>query len=93
MKTRPILTPEKPKDISRIFDTTEPLLRLRDMGDDEFERVVGEFLGLSVYPENIGYTGDFPCYAFLPNSYLERIFKKLPVLNKRNKTLFQRFPE
>ena len=43
MKTRPILTPEKPKDTSRIFDTTEPLLRLRDMGDDEFERVVGEW--------------------------------------------------
>lgn len=43
MKTRPILTPKKPKDTSRIFDTTEPLLRLRDMGDDEFERVVGEW--------------------------------------------------
>ena len=37
MKTRPILTPEKPKDTSRIFDTTEPLLRLRDMGDDKFD--------------------------------------------------------
>ena len=43
MKTRPISTPEKPKDTSRMFDTTEPLLRLRDMGDDEFERVVGEW--------------------------------------------------
>lgn len=43
MKTRPILTPKKPKDASRIFDTTEPLLRLRNMRDDEFERVVGEW--------------------------------------------------
>lgn len=43
MKTRPLITPEKPKDTSRIFDTTEPLLRLKNMGDDEFERVVGEW--------------------------------------------------
>lgn len=43
MKTTPIMIPEKPRDTSRIFDTTEPLLRLRNMGDDEFERVVGEW--------------------------------------------------
>lgn len=43
MKTRPISIPEKPKDTSRIFDMTEPLLRLRNMSDDEFERVVGEW--------------------------------------------------
>lgn len=43
MKTKQLLIPEKPKDTSRIFDTTEPLLRLKNMGDDEFERVVGEW--------------------------------------------------
>lgn len=43
MKTQPLSSPERPKDTSRIFDTTEPQLRLKTMGEDEFERVVGEW--------------------------------------------------
>ena len=43
MKTQPLSSPERPKNTSRIFDTTEPQLRLKIMGEDEFERVVGEW--------------------------------------------------
>lgn len=43
MKTQPLSSPERPKNTSRIFDTTEPQLRLKTMGEDEFERVVGEW--------------------------------------------------
>ena len=75
MKTRPISTPEKPKDTSRIFDTTEPLLRLRDMGDDEFERVVGEFLGLSVYPKISDIQEIFHVMLFCQIHILKESFK------------------
>lgn len=43
MKTRPLPLPGDVKDTSRIFDTTEPLLRLKNIGEDEFERIVGEW--------------------------------------------------
>lgn len=52
MKTYPLPSPERPKNTSRIFDTTEPQLRLKTMGEDEFERVVGEWACSCLKKEN-----------------------------------------
>ena len=43
MKTELLTPPQAPNDMSRIFDMTEPLKRLSQMGEDEFERVIGEW--------------------------------------------------
>ncbi|MDK2965465.1 ABC-three component system protein [Lacrimispora sp.] len=43
MKTIKLDVPKPPIDVSRIFDTTEPIIRLEQMGADEYERVVGEW--------------------------------------------------
>lgn len=52
MKTYPLPSHERPKNTSRIFDTTEPQLRLKTMGEDEFERVVGEWACSCLKKEN-----------------------------------------
>lgn len=42
MKTTELEIPKVPTDRGRIFDMTEPIIRLEQMDAAEYERVVGE---------------------------------------------------
>ena len=43
MKTTELEIPKVPTDRERIFDMTEPIIRLEQMDAAEYERVVGEW--------------------------------------------------
>lgn len=43
MKTTELEIPKVPTDRGRIFDMTEPIIRLEQMDAAEYERVVGEW--------------------------------------------------